>query len=75
MSIIRQKSKQRHRLQFTLDRNLHEQYRTLRATGKALGFEIDFSEDFALWFAAQLKELTTKLHHIQTTESKEDMQW
>jgi len=59
--ITREKST-RHRIQFTMRPEIHKLYRTYKQKAKSLGLEIDFKQNFELWFEAQLEQLAHELN-------------
>jgi hypothetical protein len=50
---------------FYLSETLYGQYKNIQKKAKALGYKVDFSNDFTTWFAGQLQEAESALTNIK----------
>lgn len=67
MATILEKNSRRYRMQFSMRRELYEQYQTLLSRANEVGVVIDFSSDFETWFAGQLDQVRHELQVFDIT--------
>ena len=62
---IRSIDKKNMKVTFYLSETLYSQYKNIQKRAKALGYKVDFSNDFTTWFAGQLQEAERALTNIK----------
>lgn len=67
MATILEKNTRRYRMQFSMRRELYEQYQTLLSRASEIGVVIDLSSDFDSWFAGQLDQVRQELQALEIT--------
>lgn len=67
MATILEKNTRRYRMQFSMRRELYEQYQTLLSRASEIGVVIDFTSDFDTWFAGQLDQVRQQLQTLEIT--------
>jgi hypothetical protein len=69
MACITPKSSGRHRIQFTMGRELHEIYQKNMDLAQKLGVSISFGQDFEEWFGDQMAKVKHELDELQVHRS------
>ena len=57
-------------LSFSINGDLHKQHQNLLARAEKLGFEIDLTNDFRLWFGKQLRSFSRQVDRIESGSVK-----
>ncbi len=62
---IRSLDKKNMKVTFYLSEELYSNYRDLQKRAKVVGYKLDLSKDFSVWFAQELKEANLSLQKIE----------
>jgi len=62
---IRSIDKKNMKITFYLSEELYSSYKKLQKRAKTLGYRLDLSKDFSVWFARQINEAELSLQKIE----------
>ncbi len=62
---IRSLDKKNMKITFYLSEELYSNYRNLQKRTKTVGYKLDLSKDFSVWFAQQLDDANLSLQKIE----------
>ena len=62
---IRSLDKKNMKITFYLSEELYSNYRNLQKGAKIVGYKLDLSKDFSVWFAQQLDDANLSLQKIE----------
>ena len=62
---IKSADKKYMKITFYLSEELYSNYRNLQSRAKSLGYKLDLTNDFSIWFAKQIEEADTSIKKIE----------
>ncbi len=62
---LRSADKKYMKITFYLSEELYANYRDLQRRAKSLGYKLDLTRDFSIWFAQQIEEADNSLKKIE----------
>ncbi|MDZ4186263.1 MAG: hypothetical protein U1D97_14965 [Desulfuromonadales bacterium] len=68
MAAIKHKNNRRYRVQFTMERELHETYQEILARASERMVVVDFGCDFDVWFRNQLDQVKEMLERLDKSQ-------